>query len=83
MIKIWDDEAWDDYLYWQSQDKKTLKKINDLIKSIDREGYKNAEPLKYEFSGLYSHRIDKYNRLVFKIENNSIYIFQCKTHYKK
>ena len=68
MRKEWSDEAWEDYLYWQSQDKKTLRKINDLIKDIDRNGLQGigkSEPLKYR-SG-WSRRIDKANRLVFDI----------------
>ena len=83
MIKSWDEEAWEDYLYWQQQDKKTLKKINNLIKEISREGYKDAEPLKYELSGFYSRRIDQTNRLVFKIIDDTVYILQCRTHYQK
>ncbi len=60
MLKIWSDEAWSDYLYWQSQDKKTLKKINDLIKDIERSGFSGlgkAEPLRYHHG--WSRRIDK------------------------
>ncbi len=83
MIKSWDEEAWEDYLYWQQQDKKTLKKINNLIKEISREGYKDAEPLKHELSGFYSRRIDQKNRLVFKIIDDTVYILQCRTHYQK
>lgn len=81
---IWSDIAWDDYLYWQTQDRKTLKKINDLIKDIDRNGYEcqgKPEPLKGNFSGFWSVRIDKQNRLVFKIEDNGIIVAQCRTHY--
>jgi toxin YoeB len=60
MLKIWQDEAWEDYLYWQTQDKKTLKRINLLIRDIDRNGYEGLgepEPLKYEFTGWWSRRI--------------------------
>ncbi|WP_010632903.1 Txe/YoeB family addiction module toxin [Sporolactobacillus vineae] len=59
MNKIWQEEAWDDYLYWQNQDKKTLKRINRLIKDIDRNGYSGIgkpEPLKGDFSGWWSRR---------------------------
>mgnify|MGYP002753149924 FL=1 len=66
MRKIWSDEAWEDYLYWQEQDKKTLKKINSLIKDIERNGLQGigkSEPLKYRDG--WSRRIDKENRLVF------------------
>ena len=84
MNKIWSDLAWDDYLYWQSQDKKTLKKINSLLMDIDRNGYKckgKPEALKGNFSGFWSVRIDQKNRLVFRIENGAIEIAQCRTHY--
>lgn len=85
MIKAWGDEAWKDYIYWQAQDKKTLKKINELIKDIDRNGYNGIgkpEALKNDLSGYWSRRIDDTNRLVYKIENNEIKIIQCRTHYK-
>ena len=67
--KIWSDEAWDDYIYWQLQDKKTLKRINQLIKDIGRngcmEGIGNPEPLKGDLQGEFSRRIDEKNRLVY------------------
>lgn len=84
MIKIWDDEAWEDYVYWQNQDKKTLKKINVLIKDIDRNGYEGIgkpEKLKGDYNGYWSRRIDEKNRLVYKIVDNTIRIAQCRTHY--
>ena len=68
MNKLWSDDAWEEYLYWQTQDKKTLKKINNLIKDIERNGYNcsgKVEPLKYELSGFWSVRIDSCNRIVF------------------
>jgi len=77
-------QAWEEYLYFQSQDKKTLKKINELIKDIERNGYigiGKPEPLKYGFSGYWSRRIDSYNRIVYKIENNVLKIAQCGLHY--
>ena len=73
MEKVWSDDAWDDYLYWKTQDKKTLKKINSLIKDIERNGTKGlgkAKRLKYR-SG-YSRRIDDANRLVFDIHDNKL-----------
>lgn len=85
MNKIWSDEAWEDYLYWQSQDKKTLKRIHLLIKDIDRNGYEGIgkpEPLLNNLSGYWSRRIDDKNRIVYRIENNMIYIAQCGSHYK-
>lgn len=71
MNKIWTDDAWEDYIYWSTQDKKTLKRINQLIKDIDRNGYDGMgkpEPLKYNLQGFWSRRIDDTNRLVYKIE---------------
>jgi toxin YoeB len=85
MIKAWTDEAWEDYLYWQKESKKALKKINDLIKSIDRNGYDcegKPEPLSGDLSGYYSVHIDKKNRIVFKIEDEIIKIVQCGSHYR-
>ena len=83
MEKIWSDDAWDDYLYWQTQDKKTLKRINALIKSIERdgimEGIGKPEPLKYRPG--YSRRIDETNRLVYDVEDGKLLIVSCKDHY--
>ena len=83
MIKEWSDEAWDDYLYWQKQDKKTLKQINDLIMDIDRNGLQGigkSEPLKHR-SG-WSRRIDQTNRLVFDIRDGKLLIASCRGHYE-
>ena len=85
MIKIWTDEAWEEFEYWSKNDKKTLKKILNLLKDIDRNGYTGIgkpEPLKGNFSGYWSRRIDDYNRIVYKIENSNIKIVQCGAHYK-
>ena len=82
---LWDDKAWQEYLDWQTNDKKTLKKINMLLKDIDRNGYDcigKPEPLKGDLSGYWSVRIDKQNRIVFRINNNNLEIIQCGTHYK-
>ena len=84
MNKIWQDEAWEDYVYWQTQDRKTLKRINQLIQDISRNGYDGIgkpEPLKGDFSGWWSRRIDDVNRLVYRINNKQIEIAQCRTHY--
>ena len=84
MNKIWSDIAWDDYLYWQGQDKKTLNKINSLIKDIDRNGYKckgKSEPLKGNLAGYWSVRINQKDRLVFRIVDGALEIAQCRTHY--
>ncbi|MBU3182884.1 Txe/YoeB family addiction module toxin [Clostridium psychrophilum] len=86
MKKLWSNEAWNDYVDWQSQDKKTLKKINQLLKDIDRNGYTGTgkpEPLKHELQGFWSRKIDGVNRLVYRIEDDQIEIAQCKTHYEK
>ena len=86
MKKIWQDEAWADYIYWQTQDKKTLKRINSLIQDIERnpfEGIGKPEPLKNDLSGYWSRRIDEVNRIVYRINNNFLEIAQCRTHYKK
>ena len=85
MNKVWSDEAWEDYLYWQKQDKKTLKRINLLIQDIDRnryDGIGKPEPLGENWSGFWSRRIDEKNRLVYRIQHDSIEIAQCRTHYK-
>lgn len=85
MIKIWDDEAWEDYLYWQTQDRKTLKRINLLIQDIDRNGnlgIGKPEPLKGNLQGYWSRRIDEVNRLVYRINSDKIEIIQCRTHYQ-
>lgn len=80
----WDEKAWQEYLYWQMQDKKTLKRINNLLKDINRNGYScigKPEPLKGDYSGWWSVRIDDKNRLVFKVENEQLKILECGTHY--
>ena len=85
MIKSWSDDAWDDFCYWQKQDKKTLKRILALIKDIDRNGYTGIgkpEPLREDLSGYWSRRIDDVNRIVYKIVDNTIYIAQCGSHYR-
>ena len=85
MIKVWSDHAWEDYLYWQNQDKKILKRINQLIKDIDRNGYEGIgkpEPLKYELQGYWSRRIDDEHRLIYRIVDNNIEIVSCRLHYQ-
>jgi len=85
MIKIWHDTAWEDYLYWQTQDKKTLKRINKLLQDIDRNGYNGIgkpEPLKENLSGWWSVRIDEKNRVIFRIVDEKFEITQCGSHYR-
>lgn len=77
MHKIWFDEAWIDYIYWQTQDKKTLKRINNLIKDTERnpfEGIGKPEPLKGNLSGFWSRHIDDTNRFVYRINNDKLEI---------
>ena len=80
----WTDESWEEYIEWQSQDKKILKKINSLIKDIQRDpfdGIGKPEPLKYELSGCWSRRISDEHRLVYDITEYSIIMISCKYHY--
>jgi len=84
MILAWSDNAWEDYLYWQQVDGKTLKRINNLIKDIQRQplsGLGDPEPLKHNWSGYWSRRIDREHRLVYKVERESVFIVQCRYHY--
>jgi len=85
MIKIWHETAWEDYLYWQKQDKKTLKRINKLLRDIERNGYNGIgkpEPLKHDLSGFWSVEIDDKNRIVFRIDDGKLEITQCGSHYQ-
>lgn len=84
MIISWHDLAWEEYLYWQSQDKRTLKRINKLIADITRNGYNctgNPEPLRNNLKSYWSVRIDKKNRIVFRIQGNNLEIIECGGHY--
>ena len=85
MILSFSDDAWDDYLYWQQNDKKILKKLNRLIKEIQREpfeGMGEPEPLKYNWSGYWSRRITIEHRLVYKVSDDNLIIAQCRYHYR-
>ena len=86
MKATFDEKALAQYMAWQSEDRKTLKKINNLLKDILRNGVDKGigqpEPLKYDLSGYWSRRIDEKNRLVYRIdENDDLYIESCKGHY--
>lgn len=86
MLKLWSDIAWEQYLYWQTQDKKTLKKINELIRDIERNGLNKGqgkpEPLRH-ISG-WSRRIDDGNRLIYNFDSNgNLMIIACKGHYEE
>lgn len=85
MNKLWQDGAWADYLYWQTQDRKMLKRINKLLQDIERSGYDGIgkpEPLKGDLGGCWSVEIDKKNRIVFRIEGDNLEIIQCGSHYR-
>ena len=85
MIKAWTDEAWEDFEYWTQQDRKTLKRILQLLKDIDRNGYDGIgkpEPLRENLSGWWSRRIDDGNRIVYRIREGRIEIIQCGSHYR-
>ena len=85
MKTVWFEEAWDDYVYWQTQDKKTLKRINHLLQDTMRNSYTGIgkpEPLKGELSGFWSRRIDDVNRLVYRLnDDGSLEVLSCKGHY--
>jgi toxin YoeB len=81
---VWHSGGWEDYLYWQQNDKKILRKINELIKEIDRDpftGFGKPEPLKYAMEGYWSRRITQEHRLVYKVEHQELCIAQCRYHY--
>ena len=81
---IWDNKAWEEYVEWQTIDRKIVKKINELIKDIQRngnEGIGKPEPLQHELSGYWSRRIDDKNRLVYKVSDNQITIVACANHH--
>ena len=84
MNLLWTEEAWEDYLYWQSQDKKTLKRVNQIIRDIQRSPHASIgkpEPLKGDLSGWWSRRIDDANRIVYRFKGGAVEITQCKGHY--
>ena len=81
----WDIDAWNDYIYWQTQDRKTLKRINLLIKDISRDpfqGIGKPEPLKGSLTGFWSRRIDEEHRLVYTVEEKVIILISCRGHYE-
>ena len=84
MILKWSERGWEGYVYWKQTDKKIIKRINKLIEDIKRhpfDGLGNPEPLKYNWSGFWSRRIDQEHRLVYAVENNEILIAQYRYHY--
>lgn len=86
MVKVWSDRAWEEYVWWQEQDRKTLRKINKLIADIERngesEGIGKPEPLKENLSGYWSRHINDKDRLIYRInEDHELEIAQCRAHY--
>lgn len=85
MKLLFADNAWEDYLFWQKTDKKIVKRINDLIKDIQRNGYEGIgkpEPLKHSLSGWWSRRINNEHRIVYRVQDDRIEIAQLRYHYK-
>lgn len=83
---VFSENGWIDYIYWQTEDRKTLKRINKLIQDIGRngnDGIGKPEPLKGNLSGLWSRRINDCDRLIYRIDDNNIYILACRYHYEK
>ncbi|WP_308623083.1 Txe/YoeB family addiction module toxin [uncultured Enorma sp.] len=84
MRKVWTDEAWDDYLWWQQHDRKMLKRINQLIRDVERDpfnGIGKPEPLRGELSGMWSRRINQEDRLVYEVISEQLIIYSAKDHY--
>ena len=84
MQKIWDENGWEDYLYWQAQDRKTLNRINELLRDIERDPYRGKgkpEPLKHKRQGFWSRRINDTDRLVYRVHNGQLEIVSCRSHY--
>lgn len=83
---IFSKNAWEDYLSWQSDDRKTLKKVNSLIREVQStpyEGTGKPEPLKHDLAGLWSRRIDREHRLVYRAEGDDIFVYGCRFHYDR
>ena len=85
MKYVFVDESWEDYLFWQQTDKKTLSRINELLKDISRNSYTGIgkpEPLKYKYQGFWSRRINKEHRLIYQVKEGEILIAKCRFHYE-
>lgn len=86
MILVWDELAWEDHLWWQGQDRRIMKRINDLIKDVARngnDGIGKPEPLKHGFHGYWSRRINDEHRLIYKVTADEIRVAACRYHYGK
>ena len=84
MNKLFSDEAWNDLMEWWRTDRKTIKRIADLLKDIERNGHEGIgkpEPLRHELLGYWSRRINEKDRLIYRLDNETIYIAACKSHY--
>lgn len=84
MIKAWTEDAWDDYLWWQKNDRRVLKRVNELLRDIERDpfaGIGKPEPLKFGLSGLWSRRINAEHRLVYSVEGDTLTVYSAKDHY--
>lgn len=84
MVLVWDDAAWEDYLWWQSQDRRVLKRINQLLRDIQRngnEGIGKPEALRHSLTGYWSRRITDEHRLVYRVEGDQVRIAACRYHY--
>ena len=84
MREVWTDDAWDDYLWWQQHDRKMLKRINQLIRDVERDpfnGIGKPEPLRGELSGMWSRRINQEDRLVYEAAEEQLIIYSAKDHY--
>ncbi len=85
MNKVFSDEAWEDYQYWVDNDRKILRKVNELLRDIERNGHAGIgkpEPLKHDLEGFWSRRITHEHRLVYSIQGNDILIAKCRRHYQ-
>lgn len=85
MIKAWSELVWEDYLWWQDHDRKMLKRINQLIRDIDRDpfsGIGKPEPLRGNLSGMWSRRIDQSNRLIYEVSGDTLMLHSAKDHYE-
>ena len=83
---VWDEEAWDAYLWWQAQDRRIVKRINALLRDIERngnDGIGKPEPLRHEFGGYWSRRITDEHRLIYRIDGNDVLIASCRYHYTR
>jgi toxin YoeB len=86
MKKVFADQAWEDYLYWQTQDRNIVKRINALVKDTERspyEGIGKPEPLKHSLAGYWSRRINDEHRMVYKVENDNLLLAQLRYHYEQ